>query len=123
MLTTGSRSLFYLYMNIKTFAEKTGIDYEKVMEDFCGDTAALKERILSFEPDCSIPSLKAAIEEKNEEAVHSIAHRIRKNAEKLTLNEIARLARKLEEADTERFQSLAEPLEKEISAYKTALDS
>lgn len=109
-------------MNIKTFSDKTGIDYDKLVEDFCGDTALLRQKILSFPSDCNLAGLKKAIKENDEAAVRSIAHRIRKSAEALSLAETARLAKKLEDSQPDRFRSFLEPLEKEISFCKKALE-
>ena len=49
-------------MNITSFAEEVGIDYESVIEDYCGDTAALRGDIEAFLPSCHLDELEKAIE-------------------------------------------------------------
>ena len=109
-------------MNIRTFAFETGMDYESLMEDFCGDTAAIKERILSFPSDAKFSELKSAVIEKDDMKVKALAHSLRKSAQKLCLGEIESLARKMEESPADKYHSFIEPLEKELGLYSKALE-
>ena len=114
-------------MNIRSFADAAGIDYERLMDEFCGDTKALSTSIRSYLDTCDLPSLVKSVKDKSvkdgdEEAVRSSAHRIRKCAEKLLLDETASLARKLEDAPAERMHSLVTPLEKEFARFTAALE-
>ncbi len=109
-------------MNIKTFAKKTDIDYEKVMEDFCGDTAALKKAIETFADRQAFDSLLKAIEEKDEESVKALSHRLRKEAERLSLSECSKLCRKLEESPSDKYRGFLSPLSKEFDSIISALE-
>ena len=92
-------------MNITSFAEEVGIDYESVIEDYCGDTAALR----------------GDIEAKDEDSVRKLAHAIRKKAEKIGLESMAQIARKLEESPAERFHAFISPIQREGQLYAKAL--
>ena len=98
------------------------MDYESLMEDFCGDTAAIKERILSFPSDAKFSELKSAVIEKDDMKVKALAHSLRKSAQKLCLSEIESLARKMEESPADKYHSFIEPLEKELTLYSKALE-
>ena len=121
-MTTGRFIYIFRNMNIRSFADATGIDYERLMDEFCGDTKALSTSIRSYLDTCDLPSLVKSVKDGDEEAVRSSAHRIRKCAEKLLLDETASLARKLEEAPAERMHSLVTPLEKEFARFTAALE-
>ncbi len=109
-------------MNITNFARKLGLDYEKIVEDYCGDMQALGQDIISFPSLCRLDEVENALKHGSADEVHRIAHRMRKAAEKLSLDEISRLSRRLEDSPIDRAHSLLEPLEKEISAYNKALE-
>ena len=117
-MTTGRFIYIFRNMNIRSFADATGIDYERLMDEFCGDTKALSTSIRSYLDTCDLPSLVKSVKDGDEEAVR---HRIRKCAEKLLLDETASLARKLEDAPAERMHSLVTPLEKEFARFTAAL--
>ena len=91
-MTTGRFIYIFRNMNIRSFADAAGIDYERLMDEFCGDTKALSTSIRSYLDTCDLPSLVKSVEDGDEEAVRHAAHRIRKCAEKLLLDETASLA-------------------------------
>ena len=109
-------------MNIRSFADAAGIDYERLMDEFCGDTKALSTSIRSYLDTCDLPSLVKSVKDGDEESVRHAAHRIRKCAEKLLLDETTCLDRKLEEAPAERMHSLVTPLEKEFARFTVPLE-
>lgn len=121
-MTRGHSFPIFLHVNITNFAQKLGLDYEKIVEDYCGDMQALAHDILVFPELCRLDDVEKALNEKDVTAVHTAAHRMRKAAEKLSLDEIVRLSRRLEEASIDRAHSLLGPLGKEISAYNKALE-
>ena len=106
-------------MNITSFAEEVGIDYESVIEDYCGDTAA--GDIEAFLPSCHLDELEKAIEAKDEDRVRKLAHAIRKKAEKIGLESMTQIARKLEESPAERFHAFISPIQREGQLYAKAL--
>ena len=97
-------------MNIRAIAEKTGMDYEAVMEDYCGDVSILKEKIMAFPASADLSQLEKSIKEGDTDGVRKEAHRIRKAAEKLGMKELARLASLLEEVDGEKAKTDFEEL-------------
>lgn len=107
-------------MNIKTFADAVGMDYERVIEDFCGDTAALGAMIAAYPEKAGYDDLRKALESGGAEAARKSAHRLRKESERIGLDEIAELAQKIEKAGDDRLKSFAEPLDK---AWKTITDA
>ncbi len=84
-------------MNIRAIAERIGMDYDGVMEYYCGDVAVVKEKLMQFPESASLEKLEAAIEADDETAVRKEAHAIRKAAEKLGLQEMAKAASAVEE--------------------------
>ena len=49
-------------MNIKAIAGRIGMDYDNVIEDFCGDTGEIRKKLESFTEDCDFSALKVAVE-------------------------------------------------------------
>ena len=84
-------------MNIKAIAERIGMDYENVMEDYCGDVAAVKERLLRFPSDTDLSALEGCVSSGDMDGIRREAHRIRKCAKKLGLGSLAGIASHLEE--------------------------
>ena len=120
-MTRGPSFSIFSGMNITSFAEEVGIDYESVIEDYCGDTAALRGDIEAFLPSCHLDELEKAIEAKDEDRVRKLAHAIRKKAEKIGLESMAQIARKLEESPAERFHAFISPIQREGQLYAKAL--
>ncbi len=89
-------------MSIKSLAEKIGMDYESVIEDFCGDVSALRESLRKFPSSHDEEALSMAVAAKDWEGVKKEAHRIRKSAEKLGLEELRTAASRLEEVNEEK---------------------
>ncbi len=92
-------------MSIKSLADKIGMDYESVLEDFCGDVSALKEALRSFSSSHDEDALKNSVEKMDKEGVKKEAHRIRKSAEKLGLENLKVAAARLEEVNEEKVPS------------------
>ncbi|MBO8436943.1 MAG: Hpt domain-containing protein [Spirochaetes bacterium] len=77
------------------------MDYESVIEDFCGDVSALKDALKAFaSTDCQ--NLSEAVEKNDDATVKKEAHRIRKSAEKLGLEKLKVAAARLEEVNEEK---------------------
>lgn len=79
-------------MNIKAIAGKIGLDWENALEYYGGDIGMLKEKLASFEKDTAFDELRKAIEQKDSEMVIKRAHKIKKAAEKVGLNTLAKKA-------------------------------
>lgn len=109
-------------MNITTFCETLGIDYDNIVEDFCGDMGALRAAIEDYGNLARSAQLKETVASGDDGKIHTLAHSLRKGAEKLSLKELARLAGKLETCEKERRASLVEPMEKELSVLLRTLD-
>ena len=91
-------------MSIKSLAGAIGMDYESVIEDFCGDVSALKETLKAF-ASADYQALKNAVDANDKESVKKEAHRIRKSAEKLGLNNLRTAASRLEEVSEEKISA------------------
>ena len=89
-------------MSIKTLAGKIGMDYESVIEDFCGDVSSLKDALKAFASSGDGERLGKAVAADDAEAVRKEAHRIRKSAEKLGLEDLRKAAARLEEASEDK---------------------
>lgn len=109
-------------MNIKAIASKIGLDWENALEYYGGDINMLKEKLSSFESDTSFSELKKAVEDGNEELIQKGAHKIRKAAEKVGLNKLAKLAEELEGTrglrETPLFLELEAEYQKVLKALK-----
>ena len=109
-------------MNIKAVADKIGIDYEKTVEDFCGDVSALSSRLQAFASSNAIETLKTLQDKADAAGIKKLAHGIRKDAEKVGLETVAKASRRVEDADTDKLKSavhvLIEKMEEAISAIK-----
>ena len=92
-------------MNIKAIADKIGIDYETVLEDFCGDVSELGSRLQRFAASDVITELKNALEAADHAHVKSLAHEARNKAEKVGLKNIAKVARRVEDADDDKIKN------------------
>ena len=90
-------------MSIKSLAEKIGMDYETVLEDFCGDVSALKDALRKFPSSCDAELLKKSVDTLDTENVKKEAHKIRKIAEKLGLENLRIAAARLEEVNPEKI--------------------
>lgn len=108
-------------MNIRAIAKQIDMDYDNVLEDFCGDVAAISAKLENYLADCSFETLAAAVKADEAEAVKKGAHRIRKCSEKLGLTQMAKLASTLENAKADKATSAFEPLEKEYRKIEEVL--
>ncbi len=108
-------------MNIKALAGKIGMNYDSVLEDFCGDVTSIRAKVESLLSECSIDDLVAAYKAGDEEGVKKAAHTIRKKAEKLGLELLIKAALQVEEAKPGRIQAPYENLVKEFMKVKDIL--
>lgn len=76
-------------MNIRSIADRIGMDYEGVLEDYCGDVRALSARLAAFPSECQVEKLTKAASEGNGDEARAEAKRIRKLAEKIGLGDLA----------------------------------
>ena len=97
-------------MNIKALAGKIGLDYEKTIEDFCGDVSALGSKLKGFSSACNIDELRNALSENNTAAIKKAAHAIRKASEKVGIAPLAKAASRVEEADDAKIASACQTL-------------
>ncbi len=109
-------------MSIKSLAEKIGMDYESVIEDFCGDVSALKNALKAFPSSGNITALKECVANKDSEGIKREAHRIRKSAEKLGLGELKTAASRLEEVNAEKVPGDADHLERLFESAVKAIE-
>ena len=110
-------------MNLKSMAGKIGMNYDSVLEDFCGDVSSIREKVESLLQECSIDDLVLAYSNGDEEGVRKAAHDIRKKAEKLGLQVLIKAALQLEEAKPGRLAAPYENLVKEFEKIKSVLSS
>lgn len=108
-------------MNIKAIAGKIGLDWENALEYYGGDIGMLKEKLASFEKDTAFDELRKAIEQKDSEMVIKRAHKIKKAAEKVGLNTLAKKAGELENAKGLKEMPAFLELEKEYRGVVNAL--
>ena len=97
-------------MNIRALAGKIGLDYEKTIEDFCGDVSALGAKLKGFSSACNIDELKSALSENNTAAIKKAAHAIRKASEKVGITSLAKAASRVEEAEDAKIASACQTL-------------
>ena len=45
-------------MNIRSIADRIGMDYEGALEDYCGDVGALSARLAAFPSECQMEKLE-----------------------------------------------------------------
>ena len=106
-------------MNIKALAGKIGLDYEKTIEDFCGDVSALGAKLKSFAAACNIDELKSAMDDNNIAAIKKAAHAIRKASEKVGITPLAKAASRVEEAEDAKIASACQTL---IEKYNEVIE-
>ncbi len=110
-------------MNIKAIADKLGIDYENILEDFCGDVSELSMKMQEFATSDVVEKLNQALQNADQESVKQLAHKVRNTGDKIGLANVAKAARRVEEADKDKLKSatlvLIEKLEEAISTIKS----
>lgn len=109
-------------MNIRAIADKVGLDYENIIEDFCGDVKALREKLSSFTETITLEDLKASIEKKDYDGARKAAKAIRKGAEKVGLKDLVKAAQYAEEAKDEKLHSAVASLIEKYEEIKKVLD-
>ncbi len=109
-------------MNIRAIAGKVGLDYENIIEDFCGDVKTLSGKLSSFTDSFTLEDLKAAVEKKDYDAVRKAAKVIRKGSEKVGLKDLAKAAEYVEDAKDEKIHSAAMSLIEKYEEVKKVLD-
>ena len=97
-------------MSIKSLAERIGMDYDSVIEDFCGDVTALKDALRAFPSKTATAVLEECVKNMDMEGIRKEAHAIRKSAEKLGLGELRTSAARLEEVNAEKVPADSEHL-------------
>ena len=80
------------------------MDYEGVMEDFCGDVSIVREKLLSFAASDTAESIDRCIGDKDYAGARKLAHSLRKNAEKLGIKALAERAGRVEEVSDEKIE-------------------
>ena len=88
-MTGGFSSIIFLVMNIRAIADKIGMDYEGVMEDFCGDVGAVREKLMAFASGNIAESIDGCLGSGDYAGARKFAHSLRKNAEKLGIKKLA----------------------------------
>lgn len=104
-MTGGFSSIIFLVMNIRAIADKIGMDYEGVMEDFCGDVGAVREKLMAFASGNIAESIDGCLGSGDYAGARKFAHSLRKNAEKLGIKKLAEQAGRLEEVSDEKMQA------------------
>lgn len=97
-------------MNIRALAGKIGLDYEKTIEDFCGDVSALGAKLKGFAAACNLDELKAAMDKDDAAAIKKIAHSIRKASEKVGIMPLVKAASRVEDAEEAKASSACQTL-------------
>lgn len=108
-------------MNIRAIAKQIGMDYDNVLEDFCGDVSAIKAKLESYIEDVSFSALTSIIDKGDIAEVRKAAHKVRKASEKLGLTVMAKYAAVLENSKEDKMQSAYETLEKEYRKVEEIL--
>ena len=108
-------------MNIKAIASRIGMDYDNVIEDFCGDTSEIRKKLESFISDCNFTALESAVEQNDEESIKKCAHKIKKTGEKLGLSDLVKHAAILEEAKSGKIASAFAALDGEYKKISEIL--
>lgn len=88
-----------LNMNIKTVADLIGMDYDAVLEDYCGDVSLLNERLVAFPSSTSLDNLSMPLKVGDYETLRIEAKKLRKASEKIGLTKLAAACKTLEKAD------------------------
>lgn len=110
-------------MNISAIADKIGLDYENIIEDFCGDVAALGSKLSAFTENCRIDGLEAAMESKDYDTARSEAKKIRKAAEKVGLRDLKKAAEHAENAKDDKLHSAVASLVQKYNDVAQCLDA
>jgi len=108
-------------MNIRAIAKQIGMDYDNVLEDFCGDVSAIKAKLENYIEDASFSGLTSIIDKGDTAEVKKAAHKVRKASEKLGLTVMAKYAAVLENSKEDKMQSAYETLEKEYRKVEEIL--
>ena len=108
-------------MNIKAIASRIGMDYDNVIEDFCGDTSEVRKKLESFITDCNFTALESAVEQNDEELIKKCAHKVKKTGEKLGLTDLVKYAAMLEDAKSGKISTSFEVLKNEYNKISEIL--
>ena len=108
-------------MNIKAIASRIGMDYDNVIEDFCGDTSEIRKKLESFISDCNFTALESAVEQNDEELIKKCAHKVKKTGEKLGLSDLVKHAAMLEEAKSAKLATTFAALKTEYKKISEIL--
>lgn len=107
-------------MSIKAIAMKIGMDYDAVIEDFCGDVTLIADKLRTFAQDCAFPSLEKAVKDNDLDAITKGARKVRKAAEKIGILPLQSAAEALEKAQGDSIHPLFEDVK---TSYQNVLDA
>lgn len=101
-------------MSVSLIAKQIGMDYDLVLEDYCGDISLISSKLKTFVNDCDFPTLLTYKSENNEEKIKEGAHKIKKLSEKLGIIPLQTLAKETEEAKSGKLDIAFKALEQEF---------
>ena len=90
-------------MSIRSISGRIGMDYDSVIEDYCGDVPALAEALRAFPSGTEEEELRKSIGNEDWDGARKAAHTLRKRAEKVGLKDLAEKASLLEEVSGEKM--------------------
>ncbi len=108
-------------MNISAFAKRIGMDYDLVLEDYCGDVSLISSKLASFVKDCNFATLEAKKAADDEDGLKAEAHRIKKLAEKMGITPLFKAAQLVETAKGNKLENAYEALESEYKKVAEVL--
>ncbi len=90
-------------MSIRSIAGRIGMDYDSVIEDYCGDVPSLAATLREFPSGTAVEEMRKCIGEENWDGARKAAHALRKRAEKVGLKKLAEKAALIEEVSSEKM--------------------
>lgn len=108
-------------MNISSIAKRIGMDYDLVLEDYCGDVSLISSKLGSFLSDCNFEALKESKRANDEAKIKSEAHRVKKLSEKLGIMPLSKAAALLENAKENKIEVAFSSLESEFNKVAEVL--
>jgi hypothetical protein len=110
-------------MNISSIAKQIGMDYDLVLEDYCGDVSIVADKLSTFVGDCAFASLEESVNNGDEENIRKGAHRIKKLSEKLGIKPLEKSAEQLENAKSSKIAALFASLKEEYLKIEKVLSA
>lgn len=108
-------------MNISAIAKRIGMDYDLVLEDYCGDVSLISSKLASFVKDCNFKALEDKKAAGDEDGLKAEAHRIKKLAEKMGITPLLKAAQLVENTKGNKLGSAYETLESEYNKVAQVL--